>query len=152
MSAAAEVTRRLEHVDVLIVGAGVSGIDLGHHLKTKQPGRTFAIVDGRDAIGGTWDLFRYPGIRSDADMQSFGFEFKPWTKDNAIADAHEILVVGTALVSGGLFLRRAVLWVGAGAVALAAALALLMPRQRKADGPAAGLAAGSAPAGAPVAT
>jgi Predicted flavoprotein involved in K+ transport len=91
MSAAAEVTRRLEHVDVLIVGAGISGIDLGHHLKTKQPDKTFAIVDGRDAIGGTWDLFRYPGIRSDADMQSFGFEFKPWTKANAIADAHEIL-------------------------------------------------------------
>ncbi|MEU5340429.1 NAD(P)/FAD-dependent oxidoreductase [Streptomyces sp. NPDC020766] len=91
MSAATEVTRRLEHVDVLIVGAGISGIDLGHHLKTKQPDKTFAIVDGRDAIGGTWDLFRYPGIRSDADMQQFGFEFKPWTRANAIADAHEIL-------------------------------------------------------------
>ncbi|MFJ9714105.1 flavin-containing monooxygenase [Streptomyces sp. NPDC101234] len=91
MSRAAAASPRLEYFDVLIVGAGISGIDLGYHLKKKQPGRTFAIVDGRDAIGGTWDLFRYPGIRSDADMQSFGFEFKPWTKDNAIADAREIL-------------------------------------------------------------
>lgn len=79
------------HVDVLIVGAGISGIGLGHHLVTKQPGRTFAIVDGRDAIGGTWDLFRYPGIRSDSDLHTFGYEFKPWTSDNAIADAQEIL-------------------------------------------------------------
>ena len=79
------------HVDVLIVGAGISGIGLGHHLTTKQPGRTFAIVDGRDAIGGTWDLFRYPGIRSDSDLHTFGYEFKPWTNKNAIADAHEIL-------------------------------------------------------------
>ncbi|MFJ9714052.1 flavin-containing monooxygenase [Streptomyces sp. NPDC101234] len=91
MSAAAEVARSFDHVDVLIVGAGISGIDLGYHLKKQQPGRTFVIVDGRDAIGGTWDLFRYPGIRSDADMQSFGLGFKPWNKDNAIADAHEIL-------------------------------------------------------------
>jgi monooxygenase len=79
------------HVDVLIVGAGISGIGLGHHLVTKQPGRSFAIVDGRTAIGGTWDLFRYPGIRSDSDLHTFGYEFKPWTSDNAIADAHEIL-------------------------------------------------------------
>ncbi|HEX7824832.1 MAG TPA: NAD(P)/FAD-dependent oxidoreductase, partial [Mycobacterium sp.] len=81
----------LDHVDVLVVGAGISGISVGYHLTTMQPGRTFAIVDGRDAIGGTWDLFRYPGIRSDADLYTFGFGFKPWTKDNAIADAHEIL-------------------------------------------------------------
>jgi cation diffusion facilitator CzcD-associated flavoprotein CzcO len=78
------------HVDVLIVGAGISGIGLGHHLVTKQQGRSFAIVDGRTAIGGTWDLFRYPGIRSDSDLHTFGYEFKPWTSDNAIADAHEI--------------------------------------------------------------
>ena len=56
-----------------------------------QPGRSFALVDGREAIGGTWDLFRYPGIRSDSDLHTFGYEFKPWTSDNAIADAHEIL-------------------------------------------------------------
>ena len=79
------------HVDVLIVGAGISGIGLGHYLVTKLPGTTFAIVDGRDAIGGTWDLFRYPGIRSDSDLHTFGYEFKPWTSDNAIADADEIL-------------------------------------------------------------
>ena len=70
-------TRSLSgHVDVLIVGAGISGIGLGHHLVTKQPGRSFAIVDGRAAIGGTWDLFRYPGIRSDSDLHTFGYEFK----------------------------------------------------------------------------
>jgi len=79
------------HVDVLIVGAGISGIGLGHYLVTRLPGKTFAIVDSRDAIGGTWDLFRYPGIRSDSDLQTFGYEFKPWTSDNAIADADEIL-------------------------------------------------------------
>jgi cation diffusion facilitator CzcD-associated flavoprotein CzcO len=79
------------HVDVLVVGAGISGIGLGHYLVTKLPGHTFAIVDGRDAIGGTWDLFRYPGIRSDSDLHTFGYEFKPWTSDNAIADADEIL-------------------------------------------------------------
>src|SRR5213592_532437 len=80
----------VEHVDVLVVGAGLTGIGMGYHLTTKQPGRTFAIVDARDAIGGTWDLFRYPGSRSDADLHTFGFEFKPWTRDNAIADAQEI--------------------------------------------------------------
>jgi len=79
------------HVDMLIVGAGISGIGLGHYLVTMLPGHTFALVDGRDAIGGTWDLFRYPGIRSDSDLHTFGYEFKPWTSDNAIADAHEIL-------------------------------------------------------------
>src|SRR5581483_5085540 len=79
------------HVDVLIVGAGISGIGAGYHLRTKAPGKSFAILEARDAIGGTWDLFRYPGIRSDSDLHTFGYEFKPWTSDNAIADAHEIL-------------------------------------------------------------
>ena len=79
------------HVDVLIVGAGISGIGLGHYLVTNQPGKSFAMVDGRDTIGGTWDLFKYPGIRSDSDLHTFGYEFKPWTSDNAIADAHEIM-------------------------------------------------------------
>lgn len=79
------------HVDVLIIGAGISGLGMAHYLVTKLPGHQFAIVDGRDAIGGTWDLFRYPGIRSDSDLHTFGYEFKPWTSDNAIADAHEIL-------------------------------------------------------------
>jgi cation diffusion facilitator CzcD-associated flavoprotein CzcO len=80
-----------DHVDVLIVGAGISGIGAAYHLKTRLPGKTFAILEARDAIGGTWDLFRYPGIRSDSDLHTFGYEFKPWTSDNAIAGADEIL-------------------------------------------------------------
>ena len=67
--------------DVLIVGAGISGIGAACHLRTRAPGRSFAILEGRDAIGGTWDLFRFPGIRSDSDLFTFGFAFKPWTSD-----------------------------------------------------------------------
>ncbi|OYD60956.1 flavin-containing monooxygenase [Rhodococcus sp. OK302] len=91
MSGFARETTKLEYVDVLIVGAGLSGIGLAYYLAANQPSRTFAIIDSRDAIGGTWDLFRYPGIRSDSDLHTFGFEFKPWTNENAIADGHEIL-------------------------------------------------------------
>jgi cation diffusion facilitator CzcD-associated flavoprotein CzcO len=80
-----------DHVDVLIVGAGISGIGAAYHLKTRLPHKTFTILEARDAIGGTWDLFRYPGIRSDSDLHTFGYEFKPWTSDNAIAGAGEIL-------------------------------------------------------------
>ncbi|QRZ09739.1 NAD(P)/FAD-dependent oxidoreductase [Mycolicibacterium austroafricanum] len=76
--------------DVLIVGAGISGIGAACHLQTRRPGTTFAILEGRDSIGGTWDLFRYPGIRSDSDMPSFGYGFKPWTHRKSIADAHII--------------------------------------------------------------
>ncbi|HEY6396600.1 MAG TPA: NAD(P)/FAD-dependent oxidoreductase, partial [Solirubrobacteraceae bacterium] len=79
------------HVDVLIVGAGISGIGMGCHLKQRMPHKTFAILEGREALGGTWDLFRYPGIRSDSDLHTFGYEFKPWTSENAIAPAGEIL-------------------------------------------------------------
>ena len=78
-------------VDVLIVGAGISGIGAAHHLKTHRPGTTFAVLEGRDEIGGTWSLFRYPGIRSDSDMPSFAFGFKPWTHRRAIADGDTIL-------------------------------------------------------------
>jgi monooxygenase len=78
-------------VDVLIVGAGISGIGMACHLTSRLPGKTYAILEARDAIGGTWDLFRFPGIRSDSDLHTFGFEFKPWTSDNAIAGADEIL-------------------------------------------------------------
>ncbi|MBN9005768.1 MAG: NAD(P)/FAD-dependent oxidoreductase [Rhizobiales bacterium] len=79
------------HFDVLIVGAGLSGIGAGYHLQTKCPDRTFAILEGRDAIGGTWDLFRYPGIRSDSDMYTLGYSFRPWTSPKAIADGTSIL-------------------------------------------------------------
>jgi monooxygenase len=80
-----------EHVDVLIVGAGLSGIGAAHHLQTSFPGRTYAILEARDAIGGTWDLFRYPGVRSDSDMQTLGYRFRPWTGAKAIADGPAIL-------------------------------------------------------------
>lgn len=78
-------------VDVLIVGAGVSGISAACHLRQKCPDKTFALIEARDAVGGTWDLFRYPGIRSDSDMHTFGFNFKPWNNAKAIADAPSIL-------------------------------------------------------------
>jgi cation diffusion facilitator CzcD-associated flavoprotein CzcO len=81
----------MEHFDVLIVGAGISGIGAAYHLQTKCPGKTYAILEGREALGGTWDLFRYPGIRSDSDMYTLGFSFKPWTKECAIADGNAIL-------------------------------------------------------------
>jgi monooxygenase len=80
-----------EHVDVLIVGAGVSGIGCAYHLQSKQPGKSYIILEGRDAIGGTWDLFRYPGIRSDSDLHTFGYAFKPWLGEKAIADGPDIL-------------------------------------------------------------
>jgi len=79
-----------KHLDVLIVGAGLSGIGAAYHLKTQCPGKTYAILEGRDAIGGTWDLFRYPGIRSDSDMYTLGYNFKPWTNPKIIADGHTI--------------------------------------------------------------
>lgn len=80
-----------EHFDVLVVGAGLSGIGAGYHLQTHCPGRTYAILEGRDRMGGTWDLFRYPGIRSDSDMYTLGFSFRPWTDAKAIADGDAIL-------------------------------------------------------------
>ncbi|MGZ3375867.1 MAG: flavin-containing monooxygenase [Phenylobacterium sp.] len=83
---------RKEHVDVLIVGAGLSGIGAAWHLQHEaRPARSYAILEGRDAIGGTWDLFRYPGIRSDSDMYTLGYSFKPWTEAKAIADGPSIL-------------------------------------------------------------
>jgi len=80
-----------EHFDVLIVGAGLSGVGAGYHLQTRCPGKTYAILEGRDAIGGTWDLFRYPGIRSDSDMYTLGYSFRPWREAKAIADGPSIL-------------------------------------------------------------
>ncbi|HEY1015635.1 MAG TPA: NAD(P)/FAD-dependent oxidoreductase, partial [Herpetosiphonaceae bacterium] len=81
----------LEHVDVLIVGAGLSGIGAAYYLQTRCPSRSYAIVEGRDAIGGTWDLFRYPGVRSDSDMHTLGYSFRPWSDPKAIADGPSIL-------------------------------------------------------------
>ncbi len=78
------------HIDVLIVGAGLSGIGAAVHLQTDSPGKSYAILEGRDAIGGTWDLFRYPGIRSDSDMHTLGYVFKPWGQAKAIADGQSI--------------------------------------------------------------
>jgi monooxygenase len=81
----------LEHFDVLIVGAGLSGIGAGYHLQADSPGKTYAILEARDCIGGTWDLFRYPGIRSDSDMYTLGYSFRPWREAKAIADGPSIL-------------------------------------------------------------
>ncbi|MHA7665521.1 flavin-containing monooxygenase [Mycolicibacterium sp. HS_4_1] len=78
-------------VDVLIIGAGISGIGAAYHLKANRPGASFLIIEGRDAIGGTWSLHKYPGIRSDSDMPTFGFGFKPWTHRKSIADGHIIV-------------------------------------------------------------
>ena len=79
------------HFDVLIIGAGLSGIGAACHLLRKRPKTTFAILEARDAVGGTWDLFRYPGIRSDSDMSTFGYAFRPWNDAKAIADGPSIL-------------------------------------------------------------
>ena len=80
-----------EHLDVLIVGAGLSGIGAARHIQSAFPDRTFTILEARDAIGGTWDLFRYPGVRSDSDMHTLGYRFRPWIKDTSIADGPSIL-------------------------------------------------------------
>src|SRR2546426_2635524 len=79
-----------EHFDVLIVGAGLSGIDAAHHLREKCPTKTFVILESRTAIGGTWDLFRYPGVRSDSDMLTMAYGFRPWKNPKAISDGHSI--------------------------------------------------------------
>ena len=81
----------MEHFDVLIVGAGLSGIGAGAHIRMNCPGKMFAILEGRGAMGGTWDLFRYPGVRSDSDMYTLGYRFRPWSDAKAIADGPAIL-------------------------------------------------------------
>lgn len=92
MDTAADFARAdTEHLDVLIVGAGLSGIGAAWHLQDKCPGRRYAIVEARQASGGTWDLFRYPGIRSDSDMYTLGYSFRPWKDAKAIADGPSIL-------------------------------------------------------------
>ncbi|MEP6764346.1 MAG: NAD(P)/FAD-dependent oxidoreductase, partial [Gemmatimonadaceae bacterium] len=81
----------VEHFDVLIIGAGLSGVGAAYHLQTRCPKKRFAILEARDATGGTWDLFRYPGVRSDSDMYTLGYRFRPWLEGAAIADGAAIL-------------------------------------------------------------
>jgi cation diffusion facilitator CzcD-associated flavoprotein CzcO len=90
MTTARAAAGAIEHLDVLIVGAGVSGIGAAHHLQDRHPHKRYAILEARDAMGGTWDLFRYPGIRSDSDLHTFGYAFKPWTGEHAIAGGRAI--------------------------------------------------------------
>ena len=80
-----------EHFDVVVVGAGISGIGAGYFLQRDCPDRSYVILEGRERLGGTWDLFRYPGIRSDSDMYTLGYSFRPWTQAKAIADGPSIL-------------------------------------------------------------
>ena len=80
-----------EHFDVLIVGAGISGIGAGYYLQGRCPTRSYAILEGRSDLGGTWGLFRYPGVRSDSDMSTLGYSFRPWKGDRAIAEGPAIL-------------------------------------------------------------
>lgn len=90
MNSVAQATSTSEWLDVVIIGAGLSGIGAAVHLQRECPGKRFAILEMRGAMGGTWDLFRYPGIRSDSDMYTLGYNFKPWTRPKAIADGHDI--------------------------------------------------------------
>ena len=80
-----------DDVDVAIIGAGISGINTAYRLQTQLPGCRYIIVEARNEIGGTWDLFRYPGIRSDSDLHTFGFQWQPWTQNNPIADGASIV-------------------------------------------------------------
>ena len=80
-----------QHFDVIIIGAGLSGIGAACHLKRNCPDKTFAMLEGRSNIGGTWDLFKYPGIRSDSDMHTFAYSFRPWTYEKTISDGATIL-------------------------------------------------------------
>ncbi len=84
-------TAEPEHLDVVVIGAGLSGIGAGHHIQTACPWASYTIFEARDAIGGTWDLFRYPGIRSDSDMFTLGYPFRPWRGEQSIADGESIL-------------------------------------------------------------
>src|SRR5580700_1581880 len=92
----------MEHFDVLIMGAGLSGIDAAHHLNKFCPSKTYVILDQRERIGGTWDLFRYPGIRSDSDMLTMGYGFRPWTNPTTISpgDAIRDYITDTARDEG----------------------------------------------------
>jgi cation diffusion facilitator CzcD-associated flavoprotein CzcO len=91
MADSGDIRSGIEHFDVLFVGAGLSGVGAAYHLQQGSPGRSYVILEGREAIGGTWDLFRYPGIRSDSDMYTLGYSFRPWEEAKAIADGPSIL-------------------------------------------------------------
>src|SRR5215510_1645768 len=84
------MSQAAETVDILIVGAGLSGVGAAAQLRRECPDKSVLVLEGRDAIGGTWDLFRYPGIRSDSDMFTLGYRFKPWVESKAIADGPSI--------------------------------------------------------------
>lgn len=86
-----QISSEVPFYDVLVVGAGLSGIGAGYHLQNECPDRTYAILEGRASMGGTWDLFKYPGIRSDSDMYTLGFPFNPWESDDTLADGPSIL-------------------------------------------------------------
>lgn len=92
----------MDFQDVIIVGAGLSGIGAARHLQEQCPGLGYRILEGRPRLGGTWDLFRYPGIRSDSDMHTLGYRFRPWREAKAIADGPAILryVRDTAVEEG----------------------------------------------------
>jgi cation diffusion facilitator CzcD-associated flavoprotein CzcO len=92
-----------QHLDVLVIGAGISGIGAAHYLRSRHPKRRVAVFEAREHIGGTWDLFRYPGIRSDSDLHTFGFDFKPWAGERTFASGAEILAyLGEAVAEDGL--------------------------------------------------
>src|SRR6478609_5631396 len=92
----------IEHLDVLVIGAGLSGIGAGHYIQTECPWASYAILEARDSIGGTWDLFKYPGLRSDSDMYTLGYSFRPWNGKKTIADGASILsyIRETAAIEG----------------------------------------------------
>ena len=83
--------KAIANLDVLIIGAGLSGIGTAWHLQADCPTKTYAILEARTALGGKWNLFRYPGVRSDSDMYTLGYEFKPWREEKGIADGASIL-------------------------------------------------------------
>ncbi len=91
LSEAADGATAAEHFDVIVVGAGLSGIAAAYYLQKRTSMKSFAILEGRDSIGGTWDLFRYPGVRSDSDMHTLGYSFRPWPSDRRITDGPSIL-------------------------------------------------------------
>jgi monooxygenase len=99
---AGETTARSCHKDLVIVGAGLSGVGAAHHIQSAFPEKSYVILEARDVIGGTWDLFRYPGVRSDSDMFTLGYRFRPWAQGKAIADGPSILsyVTDTATEAG----------------------------------------------------